>query len=114
MKLRGKFAVIMTALALVLASAYTANAGMGVGSDQLLAQATNSNIGSDKQDVNSHGAVRVDRDLEAVHSQDSNQFGGDEAYRSTTGHTNKEANSKAHRWNPESYGQMGSYGRDSH
>jgi hypothetical protein len=87
---------------------------MGVGSDQLLAQATNSNIGSDKQDVNSHGAVRVDRDLEAVHSEDANQFGGDEAYRSTTGRTNKESDSQAHRWNPESYGQMGSYGRDSH
>ncbi len=37
------------------------------------------------RDVNAAGAMRVDRDLYALHPYDVNQFGNDEAYNSLDG-----------------------------
>jgi hypothetical protein len=114
MKLKGKFGVITLAFTLMLASACIANAAGTIGGgDGQNAQATNSQIARDSQDVNSSGAARVDRDLEASHQDDVDQYGGDGAYKATTGRTNKETDSRAHHWVPESYGLTGSYGRDS-
>jgi len=113
MRLRGKFGLAVL-LSVILLSAYAAGAtAMGAAADQQNAQAGNSQIAGGSRDVNSSGAMRVDRDVEAAHSQDSNQYGDDEAYSSVKGRTNKESDAQAHHWNPESYGQMGSYGRDS-
>jgi len=114
MKLRGRFGVVMLTLAAILVWSCGANAsGMVKGGEQQGAQAGNSQIIRDNQDVNSSGAMRVDRDLQAAHNQDSDQFGGDEAYKSTTGRINKEADNQKHHWAPESYGLTGNYGRDS-
>ena len=57
MKLKGKFAVILVALAFILGSACIALAGGGM--DQQTGQAT---VSGSNQNVNSSGAMRVDQD----------------------------------------------------
>ena len=80
MKLKGKFAVILVALAFILGSACIALAGGGM--DQQTGQAT---VSGSNQNVNSSGAMRVDKDLYPFHYGDTNQFGDDEAYNSISG-----------------------------
>jgi hypothetical protein len=83
MKLRAKFGVIMLALTFVLASAYIADAGDGT--DQQTVKHTYKEVSGDDRDVNSSGAMRVDKDLYPFHYGDTNQFGDDEAYNSISG-----------------------------
>ncbi len=104
MKLKGSFGIIMLAITLIFAMALVANAGMSSSADQ---QSATSGLGKSS----GHGAMRVDRDLATRHENDSNQFGDDLAQDGSKGR-NKEADSQANQWKPDSYGQMGSYGHD--
>ena len=83
MKLRAKFGVVMLALTFILASAYIADAGGGT--DQQTVQHTDKEVSGYSRNINSGGAMRVDKDLYPFHYGDTNQFGDDEAYNSMSG-----------------------------
>ncbi|SPF50794.1 exported hypothetical protein [Syntrophobacter sp. SbD1] len=87
MKMRRKFCAVILALSLVLASAYIAAAQDKGSTDRQTAQSADRGASGDDRDVNSSGAMRVDRDLYPSHYDDVNQFGDDEAYNKTTGHS---------------------------
>lgn len=108
MKLKGKFAVILVALAFILGSACIALAGGGM--DQQTGQAT---VSSDNQKVNSSGAMRVDKDFGNRHKNDTDQFGDDRAYSSEKSGVGRDSD-KVLKWNPRTYGLGGDYGRDEH
>jgi hypothetical protein len=106
MKLKGKFGVIMVALAFILASACIALAGSGM--DQQTGQAT---VSGSNQKVNSSGAMRVDQDFGNRHKHDANQFGDDRAYSAEKSGVGRDSD-KVLKWHPTTYGLGGDYGRD--
>jgi len=106
MNWKGKFSIIMVALAFVLASAFIAHA-------QQTAQGANPGDSGHNRYVRSSGAVRVDRDFGALHKYDANQFGDDRAYTSARNGTDKDMDNWAHKWTPNTYGLGGDYGYDS-
>jgi len=107
MKLKGKFAVILVALAFILGSACIALAGGGM--DQQTGQAT---LSGSNQNVNSSGAMRVDQDFGNRHKHDVNQFGDDRAYSAEKSGVGRDSD-KVLLWQPKSYGLGGDYGRDA-
>ncbi len=108
MKLRAKFGVIVVALTFVLGLAYIAHAGSGT--DQQVGQSTDKAVSSNSRNVNSRGAVRVDRDFGERHKWDTNQFGDDRAYTSARSGTSRDADKWVNKWHPETYGLQGDYG----
>jgi hypothetical protein len=115
--LKGKFRVLMLALAFAAVFACISNAGMGGGMDRQTAPGATRVVIGDGWNMrivpvvswseagkatssSGGGAVSVDRDLYPFHYDDVNQFGDDEAYNSTTGHTNNGVRFPIHREDP--------------
>jgi len=86
MKLRGKFTVFLLGLTFVFASAHIADAGWSEGMGGSTVLHTDRAASGNDRDVTPSGALRVDRDLYALHPDDTNQFGDDEAYNTLGGH----------------------------
>lgn len=76
---------IIAGLTLVLTLVSTPSASEGGGEAWKTGISAKSS-GTDR-DVTASGAMRVDRDLYALHPYDVNQFGQDEAYNSLDGHS---------------------------
>ena len=85
MTFRGKFVAVMLGITVVLAFSRIAEAGWCGGTSRQTVQDTNKAVSGKDRDLNSSGALRVDRDLYALHPDDVDQFGDDEAYNSLTG-----------------------------
>jgi hypothetical protein len=125
MELRGKFSIVALAVLVMLAPAFIVNAGM----EQQTTQNANAQPISNSEiqktaimlseaepgltDASGKAAGPHTRALQS-YQEETDQFGDDEAHQSTDRRHNRESDSQAHGWVPNSYGLMGDYSRGEH